>query len=434
MKKFIYREKAFVAGTLVLHLIWFLVSLWIGNMHTGDSAEYEQQALNLREHGSLYAWYWNQPVDNDYHTWRPPVYGSFIFLCKTISSSNYFFLFLQNLFSIGSCVLLLYQCLRLPIQVNPRWWILAGTALYPSWFMIANSISADTLFLFVLMAAFTCFQEFLHSQRSIYFIAYNLLLILALFTKPALVYFWIPNLVFCGYLYLCQRKKILLLAPLLFPVMVAGWCARNEQVTGYWHFSSVSHINLVYYNANYPLMRKFGNDYADSVSAAILREADRQPTYAKRAHYIEEKSIGIIRQYPIDYAYWHLKGMVLLFLEPGRSDWIHYFNAPPPDDGSFSLAMDQKGLAGFWLYAQQFSLPMLLLMGILSCWNLGLLILSVWGLWKGRKIPYVQFLILFFIYITVITGVVGCARYRLTVYPVMLLGAALTTKILRIRG
>ncbi len=432
MKEFIYKEKRFLCGILLLHLTWFVISFLIGNMHTGDSAEYEQQALNLKEHGSLYAWYWNQPIDNDYHTWRPPIYGCFIFLCKLISDSNYFFLFIQNLFSVGSCVLLLYQCLRLPLSFNPRWWLLGGLALYPSWFMIANSISADTLFLFILMIAFTCLQEFLISERTRYFTAYNLLLILALFTKPALLYFWIPNLAVCIYLFVSRKKISLLLLPLLFPAMVVLWCARNDRVTGYWHFSSVSHINLVYYNANYPLLKKFGNDYADSVSAAILKEAHKKSSYAEQARYTEQQSIAIMRQYPLEYLYWHLKGSLLLFLEPGRSDWIHYFNAPPSDNGSFSLAVDQKGMRGFWQYAQQFSIPMLLLLTILSVWNLGLLFLSLKGLWQGRKMVYVQFLVLFFIYITAITGVVGCARYRLTIYPILLLGLVLT-RIFRIR-
>ncbi len=425
MIRFIDKEKLFTSGVVLLHLLWFIVSILAGNMHTGDSAEYEQQAINIRDHGSFYAWYWDQPVDPDYHTWRPLVYGLFIFLCKSIIDNNYFFIFLQNLFSIGTCLLLLHQCLRLPQKINPRWWILAGLALYPSWFMIVNSISADSLFLFIVMLAFSFLQRYLASQRTADFIAYNLLLLLGLFTKPALLYFWIPNLLYCGYLYFSSRKKILLLFPLLFPLMVTFWCARNYAVTGYWHFSSVSHINLVYYNANYPLMHKFGNDYADSVSNRIVEEARTQKTYAERARYTTDKSVAIIRDYPFHYLYWHLKGSMLLFLEPGRSDWIHYFNAPPPDNGSFSIALDEKGLSGVWEYARRFSLPMLLLMAVLAGWNLVLLVLTLKGLWAGRNLVYIRFLILFFLYITVLTGVVGCARYRLTIYPLMLMTATL---------
>lgn len=425
MRDFISRERFFIAGVVLLHLIWFAVSVRMGNMHTGDSAEYEQQAVNIREHGSFYAWYWDQPVDNDYHTWRPPVYGIFIFLCKSISASNYFFLFIQSLFGIGSCLLLLYQCLKFPLSFNPRWWILGGLVLFPNWFIVTNSISADMPFLFILMIAFTCLQEYLISGRTNYFIAYNLLLILALFTKPAILYFWIPNLMFCLYLYFQRKQKILLFLPLLFPVMITLWCARNEKVTGYWHFSSVSHINLVNYNANYPLMRRFGNDYADSVSTAIRQEA-RQKPYAEGVRYTIQRSLAIIAQYPFDYLYFHLKGSLLLFLEPGRGDWIHYFNSPPPDNSSFSLALEEGGIKGLWHYVQRFSIPFLLLLGLLSLWNAGLLLLSVIGLWKGRKVTYVQFLILFLVYITVITGVVGCARYRLTVYPILLLGLVLT--------
>ncbi|HVD97577.1 MAG TPA: hypothetical protein VNB90_05175 [Cytophagaceae bacterium] len=425
MKKFIYKEKIFIAAVILLHAVWWVISISIGNMHTGDSAEYEQQARNIREHGSLYAWYWNQPVDNDYHTWRPPVYGVFLFLCKSLYSSNYFFLFIQNLFSIGNCILLLYQCLKLPLHLNPRWWLLIGTALFPSWFMIANSISADTLFLFILMVAFTCLQEFLSSGRMSYFVVYNAALILALFTKPVLLYFWIPNLIFCIYLFKEKRKVALLILPLLFPMMAAAWCTRNYVVTGYWHFSSVSHINMVYYNSNYALMRKFGNEYADSVSTAILREAHSKVTYAEQVRYKQQRAQEIIRSYPLEYLYWHIKGSVLLFLEPGRSDWIHYFNTPPADNGSFSLALDENGFKGFWQYSRHFSVSMLLLLTVLGCWNLLLLFLCLKGFWRGRKIVYVQFLALFFLYITIVTGVVGCARYRLTLYPIMLLSACL---------
>lgn len=428
MKQFLQKERRFVLAVLVLHLAWFIISIAIGDRHTGDSDEYEQQALNIKEHGSLYAWYWTRPVDNDYHTWRPPVYGSFIFFSKLVSSSDYFFIFLQNLFSMANCVLLLYQCLRLPLNFNPRWWILAATAFFPSWFMIANSISADTIFLFWLILAFTCLQEFLVSGRPSYFMLYNGLLILALFTKPVLLYFWIPNLLFCIYLYRQKKKRILLFLPLLFPVLVTAWCARNQYVTGYWHFSSVSHINLVYYNANYPLMRRFGNDYADSVSARIRREAKTKRSYAEQAKYTEQQSLAIIRQYPGDYVYWHLKGILLLFLEPGRSDWIHYFKMPPADNGSFSIALDERGWKGFFRYAEQFSLPMLLLMAVLGIWNLALLILSVYGFWRARKNTYIQFLFIFFLYISVLTGVVGCARYRLTIYPVMIIAALLSIK------
>jgi hypothetical protein len=173
-------------------------------------------------------------------------------------------------------------------------------------------------------------------------------------------------------------------------------------------------------------MRNFGNDYADSVSLAIFKEAHQKPSYKEGVQYMMQRSIGIIRQYPFDYLYWHIKGTILLFLEPGRSDWIHYFSLPLTDKSSFSLTLAEKGIEGAWQYAQQFSIPMLLIMGLLGLWNMGLLLLSLIGFWKGRKILFIQFLFLFFIYITAVTGVVGCARYRLTIYPIMLVGLVLT--------
>ena len=212
--------------------------------------------------------------------------------------------------------------------------------------------------------------------------------------------------------------------PLLFPLLVTAWCARNQYVTGYWHFSSVSHINLVYYNANYPLMRRFGNDYADSVSVAIRQEAKTKGSYAEEVHYIQKRSLAIIREYPSDYLYWHLKGIVLLFVEPGRSDWIHFFQIPA-DGKSFSIAVDEQGIKGFFLYARQFPIAMLLLLGVLGIWNLVLLVLFLCGFWKGRKNIYVQFLFLFLMYLTALTGVVGCARYRLTLYPFLIIGLLL---------
>src|SRR5690606_25744977 len=101
---------------------------------------------------------------------------------------------------------------------------------------------------------------------------YNLLLTMAVATKPVLVFFWVPNLIFSVFLYLKNRNILVLIFPLLLPLFVFLWSLRNESKTGYFHFSSIKTQNILELYAGGVVVFKEGEESFLKLQKQIIKE------------------------------------------------------------------------------------------------------------------------------------------------------------------
>ena len=92
----------FWLSVVLVHVIFFGVFYFNNNIYMADSKEYLYQAYNIKNYFSNYCADLAIQINPALYTKRPPLYGLMILMLKTIYNSNYFILFVQNLFSIRS--------------------------------------------------------------------------------------------------------------------------------------------------------------------------------------------------------------------------------------------------------------------------------------------------------------------------------------------
>jgi len=117
---------------VLIHMIYFVLTLFWKNIYISDSYEYLNQAINLGKHLNWYCGNFNEQIDLDFFSRRPPVYGLFLFILKSIVKTDYFILFVQSILSIVN----IYGVLRLlryyKFNVSEKIIVLFTLVLYPS--------------------------------------------------------------------------------------------------------------------------------------------------------------------------------------------------------------------------------------------------------------------------------------------------------------
>ena len=192
-------SRNYIFVILLIHVVYFLFALYFKQIYTLDSEEYILTARNLLDHGVVYNGVWREDLIPELYTLRPPLYGSFIFLSRLFSSSDFLVLFFQNLLSILLWVLFISWFNKSFTRKNIEPYVVLALIFFPSQMIEVNSIMADLLLEFLLLLSFLFLLRYHQSQRGFDIFLFNLFLALALFTKPIMLYFWIPNLVYSVY-------------------------------------------------------------------------------------------------------------------------------------------------------------------------------------------------------------------------------------------
>jgi hypothetical protein len=418
--------KQFIWLGLAIHVVWLVVTIIFGHVEIGDSQIYLLQAKNIYEYGSLYCYSLDETIDPLYYTCCPPIYGAFVGFLQQIIPSYFLVLVIQNLLSLLCWAWMYRICSGFNLTFNPAYILLPALLLFPNFFMVLNVIAADTLFYILLTSVLYSVYLFFNLRSLKLLTLAHIALLLALFTKPVLLFFSIPLFFFDWYVYLrVLRKGQVLALSLLLPLAIILWCGYNYTVTGKFHFSSVVYINLLEYNANYTLKVVHGEAAGDSITGGLDKIARNKSTYAERVGFIESESFKIMKQYPLEYLYCHIRGtLFFLFLEPGISEARAFFKLKEESESS-RLAVERRGAIGFWQYTQNLSSFWQLYLWQAVLWWIVILLLSLAGFWLYRSNPFIVFSALLYFYLVAITGVVGCVRYKPAVYPIVLITAYL---------
>lgn len=375
------------------------------------------QAHNMDAYGTWYAEDWFKPLLPDYFSIRPPLYA------WIISRLGYIFplLVIQNTLSVLS-LWWAYQTakeLGVPSRLLNRWsWI--ALFLVPAQLIHAQLVMTEMVFQFMLFTLFICWVRWVIQPEFRYALGISVILALAMLTKP--VALLLP--VFVGismFVKMYQLKRPLphtglLMIPLLVFHLV---CKQNEHATGYYHFSSIQHINQLKYNARYALADAKGEAYADSVVALVMDRAGDQKAYGNRLAVMDSAAMQIIQSHPISFAKVYLKGVIAFWLDPGRFDAYRFLNI---EDHSVGLLHEVQvnGYKAILAYLKVMPLGLLLLLLAAFCWNvIQLFTLVKSGLTtnKNTAFKWVGFILL--LYITAATGPVGVSRYRVPLIPIV---------------
>jgi hypothetical protein len=418
---------AVIAGH-VLALGWTLA---MDRWSFPDSGRYLQAAQNVWEHGQLYARAWPgsapQGKGVQEFTIRTPGYPLVVLGLGGMVAPPVILLLVQNLLSLLVIGLVLNWWLRWGRPTAKQWlWAVGGILTFPAQFIYPNAVMSEAVLQAMIMAMLVAAVLYIDQKKERYAAGFVAALVLALLIKPVFYPMGIA-VTGAGLIAAWWRRRTGLAALALVPVLVVGlYMSWNAQRTGYFHFSSITDINLLHYNAAGVMRQLGGSEAEEQWVAGVLAEANGKKDFATRQQVIQARAGAVIRAHPMVYARQHLLGMATFFLDPGRFDVSEFLGLEAPPGGGLLAQLRAGGLLRTLR-----NLPVGLLgwLGLVVAANAG----RLWLAWRGfrrlgqaapvwRKGRWVVVGLL--LYVAVLTGPLGAARFLVPVWP-LLLGLAL---------
>ncbi|MES2388060.1 MAG: hypothetical protein V4543_08660 [Bacteroidota bacterium] len=426
---------------LFFHLSAFFWRLANPANQLTDSAEYLISAQNIAN-GS---WFFGNPIADynlaEIYSKRLLLYPLFIAIISAVQDSFFWIYLYQAVLSFFTCLIVLRMAVLLNIGKTGHAVMALAASFFPAQYIYANLLMSELLFQYLLTAALYQVLKYnfaANSQQAKSALWYwHLLLCLCLLTKPVMSFFWVLNIAFMIFLWpkanptwrlSNQFKRAVFIGPLLLPAVILILCFNNMHRTGYFHYSAIKEVNLLYYNANY-LLQHTEPAQADAYIDSARAQAERQPSFAARQQYMGAKAMVVLKKYPLQYAAFHLKGCLNFFLDPGRFD-IYNFLGPEitgSDSEGFLNRFSKEGYKGIWNYLlqQHFTLVFILLLSALA----GLVTLAgfiAFVFLRNVPAPFKVALVIIVLYIAGVTGPFGAARFKLPVWPLLVLATGIS--------
>jgi hypothetical protein len=423
MKNFAsYRVLFFIIG---IHVVYFLAACYFKGIYLVDSYGYLMQADNIKAYGTWYAEDWNAPLLIDYFSIRPPLYAWLIIGLRFVSGNVFLVLVIQNLLSIFNCWST-YKFVRGKASDSKKTQVVMYACLlfYPAQMMHANFVMTEIVFQTFLLLLFLNTLAFAERPDWKSSIVISILLSLCLLTKPVSLFLPFIVLGFMIFGIIKQKQKWAFVAPFLLVALTFHIvCYQNEHATNYYHYSSIKSINHLKYNAKYTLVNARGEPYADSVISVCMQQANNIGNYGERLQYMDAQANEIILEYPLAFARLYAKGVIAFFIDPGRFDAYHFFDIEEKNQPGLMHQIQINGLSAITTYLKQLPVLILILLASNLCWNI-LVLGALFYFLISKTIPS-EFRILLFVfvfYIAAATGPVGVSRYRVPVYPMLMIG------------
>ncbi len=413
---------------LLLHVLGFLQAWHTGSIYLVDSADYLSQAFNIKHHASIYAADWNAPVRVDFFSFRPPLYALFILLFESVTGSLYGVLFAQMLLSL----LNFYMVIRICKQVHSEPAFIKGLLTliligYPSQIIHCNFIMSDILFQSILLFAFYFTWKWTQHIEWKYSTGAALLFALAMLTKPVSFLLGLGVAAAMCY-YLWQQKKLIQLLPfLVLPLVYHSLSSHHQTLTGSYHYSSVGPYFALKYMAKYTNSQLYGEAYADHFQDSVMAMADTCKQLHTRHALMNEAAIAVIKKHPITFTQFNMRGWLTLFIDPGRFDWVHFLNM---DEGNFLglyHTIYTKGLVpGLFYFMSNAPVLLLLILAVSLLFNCCLTFVFFKWVMSKTGTKTLQIIVAVFVcYIVMTTGVLGLARYRIGIAPLLWIAGVL---------
>ncbi len=386
-----------------------------------DSREYLQAADNIYSRGVLYSEDHSADIHEEAYTRRPPGYPVFLGIALITGSVVPVFL-VQMLFSLFS-VFLVYRM----FSHDGRWvWFAALMLLMtPAQFIYSAEVMAEIPFQLLLVLMGWSMYRFMESpDRGKYLWLFNLWLTLAMATKPVLfplALIWLPVSLT---LFILKRKTVFLTA-LLVPVLwISGYTIRNQLRTGSMQYSSIQTTNLLNYNLRYYLMQSEGAQAAADRVDDIYESCGNKGSYRLQTKCLKEGARKVMLERPLSYAWFHLKGCLRFFLDPGRFDLAHFFQIGESDAPGFLYYINQQGLKGIPALLRQQGPWLVGMLALILFFKIIKLAGFFLYLFKGREAKLFRWMLFGLVaYLSLITGPLGASRFILPV-ELLMTGAA----------
>lgn len=411
---------------VVVHLIFWLYGLFWGNPYLKDSHEYLNQAYNLWEYGKSYSAPAPPFDDLRYFSKRPPLYAAVLGFFTHYPLSIFCFTFLQNALSIFNLLLTFHLAasfFNTSIKATSQFIWLIPLLLFPTQLVMAQMVMSEVLFQSLVLLWFYHSLRFLKEKQAMHFLLAHFWALLAVLCKPVFLFLVFILPVFWGVYLIFQKSFKLYFLAALWPML--GYWGLNIyhfQTTGLLHYSSIKYINLYQYNAGMTLERLYGGDSADAMLTEWEKEAATK-SFPDKVSFLEAKATEVLKEHTATYGLLHLKGVVNMWLDPGRFDLAVFFQLTPQEGKGGMKSFSESGYKGILHYLSKQPLFFLLYLLLILMYNLGVLLLVLhFILKKNTKNTWAKWLLVaVFLYFSLLTGPVGSARYKVILWPFILI-------------
>jgi hypothetical protein len=370
----------------------------------GDSLDYLRASKNLLSKGVIYCGNLGAAgqIDPALYSRRPPLYPLFLAISKIATGGVLAAVLMQMLLTAGGAYLTWRIMEYLGSGRGLRLVVTTLFLFYPAQIIYSQVVMSEVLFQFLIVVSVFFMVRYLKhaGPRDIYLC--NLAIGAAALCKPVMMFFWIPNLLFC--LWLSRRKKgwHLWVAPLIPFLIISGWSYRNYELTGSYHFSSMGTTYLRLLTRN-RLAREPGweRDLPGDANATILAFLEEVP----------KRLPALAKGYAI--------GVASFFVDPGRFDWYEFFKLPDSRSLRKILFIDEIPVNR---QLGRFPLPVLGSLLVVLILNLVVFAGFAHSLVVSRDYsPAKVFMIALILYVAAVTSFAGASRYRLPVEPLLLI-------------
>jgi len=416
---------------LLLHLLFLAYARIQEPPPLEDGREYLEAANNLYRHGVLYTGDLSEVQREESFTRRPPVYPLFLGFAL-ITRSVFPVLLLQVLLSLLSISLVYrmflgeYRFGEHPMGEHPHVWLPALFLLMtPAQFIYSSQVMAEIPFQCILVLLIWSIYRYAQSPAETRYIwLFNLMLALGMATKPVLFPFALLWMVASVFLYLRVRKSVFLVALLLPALWISAYTLRNYIRSGSVEYSSIQTTNLLNYNLRYYVMESEGMDAATEKVDGLYETCGEESTYRQQRKCLGEGARKVLLERPLKYAWFHAKGSLRFFLDPGRFDLVHFFQLQEDGAPGFLSHLHQHGLKGIGGFLRQQGA---LLVGILVFVFL-FKIIKITGFFlyllrSTQPALFKMILLSLVAYLALVTGPLGASRFLLPV-ELLIMGAS----------
>lgn len=423
---FLIRNNKFLLSLIAIHLVYLLVQIINQNLYLVDSSEYLIQAKNILSSGNFYSGDFQNEISIDLYTKRPPIYPLFIASAKLLFKSELFIIILQSVISISSIQLIRKAFLQIGYSTKSETLTLLLLLCSPAQMIYANMVMAETLFQFFISLIFYFVILFVNTKSYKYLIFINLIIVLSALTKPVMYLFVFPNLLIMLYISLKDKSFKPMLLGIIPIIMIQAFSYWNYKRTKCWHFSSIQTINLVQYNTYYFNVQRQGFEAAEVFLDNQIETAKGIKSYPEKVQYLKQTSAQVIKDNPLDYIWFHVKGMIRFFIDPGRFDLSNYLGLEEKGNVGFLNHLNKDGIGGVIKYLSEQNMLLvivIILLGIINTIKLaGLVLISL-----EKKIDFRirAFIIILIGYVAFATGPLGASRFAMPFIPIIIFSTSM---------
>ena len=300
--------------------------------------------------------------------------------------------------------------------------------LNPVTLYLSLVILTDMLFLFLFLSGFYLIaslnKENIYKNNLIKIILISLLFSIAIYVRPmgifALPIFIAPF--FISKLSLRDKLKSIVVVISIIFLAVLPWIIRNYRLTGVADFSSFKAINLAYYAV--PMFLSHINHTSIAEERIILEKKIGVPQdewknlkYSKQVSGVAEK---IILSHPFSYFIYHTESSIpFLFSSPIQEVLNTYRSSMdirvPFEPGAINYLMNKEWKLFFGSITKDWWKL------IERIFMIFVYLIALYGFWKEKRNLYVWIFLFIPIYLMLLAGPAGNARYAIQAFPFILL-------------